>query len=73
MRAGRQAQAGERNMLLAGMKVPVREAARRDRPGKGDLHGEDARDLEVPDGRRIDLVETANDLRGQAAVPVTNW
>jgi hypothetical protein len=54
-------------VLLARVEVPILEAAGRDRPGEGDLHCEDARQLEAPHGRRVYLVEAGDRLRRQDA------
>ena len=61
-RPGREMEAGQGDMLLAGMKIPVLEAAGRDRPGEGDLHSEDVRELKVLHRRRVYLVEVADHL-----------
>ncbi|HWG60108.1 MAG TPA: glycosyltransferase [Streptosporangiaceae bacterium] len=57
-----QAYAGERDVLLAPVKVAVKETACGDRPGKGDLDGQDAGDLEVFHGRGIDPVKAGDGL-----------
>ncbi len=55
-------QAGQGDMLLADMKIPVVEAAGRDRPVAGDLHSEDVREFKVLHRRRVYLVEVADHL-----------